>query len=110
MRAPTSPRPTWAALGRLRRLRRGPDWWARQEVYDQAAQAAYVVNGGQATLYTAGADGQPVDWAVIRAFSGISQQQHLNQNVVDLVPAAPGDPAATGMFWLSYAWNVVPLR
>ncbi len=85
------------------------DWWARQEVYDQAVQAAYVINGGQATLYTAGADGQPLQWAVIRAFSGISQQQHLNQNVIDLVPAAPGDPTATGMFWLSYAWNVVPL-
>jgi Carboxypeptidase regulatory-like domain len=85
------------------------DWWARQEVSDQAVQAAYVVNGGQATLYTAGADGQPVQWAVIRAFSGISQQQHLNQNVIDLVPATSGDPTATGMFWLSYAWNIVPL-
>jgi hypothetical protein len=85
------------------------DWWARQEVSDQAAQAAYVVNGSQATLYTAGADGQPVQWAVIRAFSGISQQQHLNQNVIDLVPAVPGDPTATGMFWLAYAWNIVPL-
>ena len=85
------------------------DWWARQEVSDQAVQAAYVVTGGQATLYTAGADGQPVQWAVIRAFSGISQQQHLNQNVIDLVPAKSGDPTATGMFWLSYAWNIVPL-
>ena len=85
------------------------DLRARQEVTDQAAQAAYVVNGSQATLYTAGADGQPVQWAVIRAFSGISQQQHLNQNVIDLVPAVPGDPTATGMFWLSYAWNIVPL-
>ena len=85
------------------------DWWARQEIYDQTAQAAYVVNGGQATLYTAGADGQSVQWAVIRAFSGISQQQHLNQNVIDLVPATPGDPTATGLFWLSYAWNIVPL-
>lgn len=85
------------------------DYWARQEVSDQAVQAAYVVNGGQATLYTAGADGLPVQLAVIKAFSGMSQQQHLNQNVVDLVPAAPGDPTGTGMFWLSYAWNVVPL-
>jgi carboxypeptidase family protein len=85
------------------------DYWARQEVYDQAVQAAYVVNGGQATLYTAGADGQLMQLAVIRAFTGISQQQHLNQNVVDLVPATPGDPTATGLFWLSYAWNIVPL-
>jgi hypothetical protein len=50
-----------------------------------------------------------VQWAVIRAFTVISQQQHLTQNVVDLVPTAPGDPTATGMFWLSYAWNIVPL-
>jgi hypothetical protein len=85
------------------------DYWARQEVDDQAVQAAYVVNGGGATLYTAGADGQPLQFAVIRAFSGISQQQGLNQNVVDLAPGAPGDPTATGTFWLSYAWNIAPL-
>jgi len=85
------------------------DWWARQEVTDQEAQAAYVVNGGQATLYTAGADGPLVEYDVIRAFSRVSQQQHLNQNVVDLVPPISGDPTATGTFWLSYAWNVVPL-
>jgi hypothetical protein len=82
---------------------------ARQEVYDQAAQGAYVVNGGQATLYTAGADGQSVQWALIRAFSLVSHQQNLNQTTIDLVPAVPGDPTTTGLGFLSYAWNIVPL-
>ena len=82
---------------------------AEQEVTDQAAQAAYVVTGGKATLYTAGADGPLTQLAVIRAFSGISQQQNLDQSVIDLAPAAPGDPTATGAFWLSYAWNAVPV-
>ena len=82
---------------------------ARQEVHDQAAQGAYVVNGGQATLYTAGADGQSVQRTLIRAFSLVSHQQNLNQTTIDLVPAVPGDPTTTGLGFLSYAWNIVPL-
>jgi hypothetical protein len=82
---------------------------AQQDVYDQAAQGAYVVNGGQATLYTAGADGQSVQWALVKALSLVSHQQNLNQTTIDLVPAVPGDPTTAGMGYLSYSWNIAAL-
>src|ERR1700722_9107398 len=84
----------------------GPE--AREEVYDQSAQAAYVA-WGQATLYTAQADGQDVQWAVIKAFKPIAREQNLSLSIVDLVPTVSGDSTSSGPFLMSFAWNIVPL-
>jgi Carboxypeptidase regulatory-like domain len=81
---------------------------ARQEVYDQSAQAAYVA-WSQATLYTAKADGQDVQWAVIKAFKPIARKQNLSLSIVDLVPTVSGDSTSSAPFLMSFAWNIVPL-
>jgi hypothetical protein len=81
---------------------------ARQQVQDQSAQAAYVA-WDQATLYTARADGQDVQWIVVNAFSVIAREQNLNLRVVDLVPTVSGDSTSFSLFFMSFGWNIVPL-
>jgi Carboxypeptidase regulatory-like domain len=81
---------------------------ARQQVYDQSAQAAYVASR-QATLYTAKADGRDVQWVVIKAFKPIAREQNLSLRIVDLVPTVSGDSTSSGPFLMSFAWNIVPL-
>jgi len=81
---------------------------ARQQVLDQAAQAAFVVNGTQATLYTAKADGAVLEETVIAAFTPIAHAENLTLNVVELVPTVPGDSVGNSLFFLGLAWTLSP--
>jgi Carboxypeptidase regulatory-like domain len=81
---------------------------ARQQVLDQAAQAAFVVNGVQATLYTAKADGAVLEQAVIAAFTPVAHADYLTLNVVELVPTVPGDAVGNSLFFLGLAWTLSP--
>ena len=81
---------------------------ARQQVLDQAAQAAFVDNGLQATLYTAKADGAVLEETVIAAFTPIAQAENLTLNVVELVPTVPGDSVGNSLFFLGLAWTLSP--
>jgi Carboxypeptidase regulatory-like domain/Protein of unknown function (DUF3533) len=81
---------------------------ARQQVLDQAAQAAYVVSGTQATLYTAKADGSVLQETAIEALSPIAQAEGLKLNVVDLDPTVPGDALGNSLFYLGLAWTLSP--
>ena len=81
---------------------------ARQQVLDQAAQAAFVVNGMQATLYTAKADGAVLEQTVIAAFTPIGHAESLTLNIVELVPTVPGDAIGNSLFFLGLAWTLSP--
>jgi hypothetical protein len=81
---------------------------ARQQVLDQGAQAAFVVNGTQATLYTAKADGAVLEETVIAAFTPIAHTENLTLNTVELVPTVPGDSIGNSMFFLGLAWTLSP--
>jgi hypothetical protein len=81
---------------------------ARQQVLDQAAQAAYVVTGNQATLYTVKADGSALQETTIAALTPIAQAEGLTLNVVDLDPTVPGDDLGTSVFYLGLAWTLSP--
>ena len=81
---------------------------ARQQVLDQAAQAAFVVNGTHATLYNAKADGAVLEETVITAFTPIARTQHLTLSTVELVPTVPGDSIGNSMFFLGLAWTLSP--
>jgi hypothetical protein len=81
---------------------------ARQQLLDQGAQAAFVVNGLQATLYTTKADGGSLQNAVIEAFTPIAHAENLTLTPVDLVPTVPGDVNGTSVFYLGLAWTLSP--
>ena len=81
---------------------------ARQQVLDQAAQAAYAVAGGQATLYTAKADGATLEQTVIKAFTPIASTEHLSLSTVDLVPTVRGDVTGISLFYVGLALVVAP--
>ena len=81
---------------------------ARQQVLDQAAQAAFVVNGTQATLYTAKADGSVLLETTIEAFTPIAHAEGLTLNIVELVPTVPGDVFGNSLFYLGLAWTLSP--
>ena len=81
---------------------------ARQQVLDQAAQAAYAVAGGQATLYTAKADGAILEQTVIKAFTPIASTEHLSLRTVELAPTVPGDVTGISLFYLGLALDVAP--
>jgi hypothetical protein len=81
---------------------------ARQQVLDQAAQAAYVVVGDQATLYTAKADGNLLVSALVNAFTPVASAEHLILSPVELVPTVPGDANGNSLFYLGLAWSLSP--
>jgi hypothetical protein len=81
---------------------------ARQQVLDQAAQAAFVVNGTRATLYTAKADGAVLEETVIAAFTPIAHAENLTLNTVELVPTVTGDSVGNSLFFLGLAWTLSP--
>jgi hypothetical protein len=82
------------------------DEQARQQVLDQAAQAAYVATGTQATFYTARADGALLEQSVTKAITPIAQEEHLSLRTVELVPTVPGDVTGNSIFYLGLSWNV----
>jgi hypothetical protein len=81
---------------------------ARQQVLDQAAQAAFIINGGQATLYTAKADGNLLANTVVAAFTPVAQAENLTLHLVDLVPTVPDDATGNSLFYLALAWSLTP--
>ena len=81
---------------------------ARQQVLDQAAQAAFVVSGVHATLYTSKADGAVLEETVIAVFPPIAHAENLTLNVVELVPTVPGDSVGNSLFFLGLAWTLSP--
>lgn len=80
----------------------------RSQVLDRSVIAGFSVAGGEATLYTAGADGIFLEQAVSTTFSSIADAQQLSLTTVDLVPSAPGDTSGTGLFYLALIWNLIP--
>ena len=81
---------------------------ARQQVLNQSAQAAYVVVGNQATLYTAKADGNQLEAAVTKAFTPVAGAEGVTLHPVELVGTVPGDPNAISLFYLALAWSIAP--
>lgn len=81
---------------------------AQQQVFDQAVQAAFVVNGPNATLYTTTANGTLLERSVLAAFTPIAGADHLKLSMVDLVPTVSGDPNGNSVFYLALAVGVAP--
>ena len=66
-------------------------------------QAAFVVSGVHATLYTSKADGAVLEETVIAVFTPIAHAENLTLNVVELVPTVPGDSVGNSLFFLGLA-------
>jgi len=81
---------------------------ARQQVSDQEAQAGFVVDGAEATLYVTNADGILLEETVVKAFTPIAQAEKLTLNVVNLVPTVPDDSLGESMLYLALAWTLSP--
>ncbi len=81
---------------------------ARAAIEAREAVAAYVVDGGGATLYTAGADGKLLGQVVTSTFTEVAASGGADLEVVDLVPTEAGDLTGTGLFYLALVWNLVP--
>ncbi len=81
---------------------------ARAAIDAREAVAAYVVGGGGATLYTAGADGKLLGQVVTSTFTEVAASGGADLEVVDLVPTEAGDLTGTGLFYLALVWNLVP--
>jgi hypothetical protein len=65
---------------------------ATQQVLNQSAQAAYVVAGHQATLYTAKADGNQLEGAVTKAFTPVASAEGVTLRPVSWCPRCPAIP------------------
>ncbi|MFF4767374.1 carboxypeptidase regulatory-like domain-containing protein [Streptomyces sp. NPDC001255] len=80
---------------------------AREAVEQRDAVAAYAVNGKDATLYTAKANGISLDTVVTTTFTEVAAQSSGELKTVDLAPLAGGDATGTGSFYVSMVWNIV---
>jgi hypothetical protein len=75
--------------------RYGSDHAARQAIDDRQEDAAFVVQGGQATLLLAGATGTATTTVVRAAFTGVAGGAHLPLTVQDVKPLPATDPGGT---------------
>ncbi|WP_129842074.1 hypothetical protein [Streptomyces sp. RFCAC02] len=81
---------------------------ARRAVLDRDVVAAYTVEGDDATLHLAKADGASLEQVLTATFGQTAAAAGQDFHTNELVPTAPGDVTGTGLFYLAMVWNIVP--